>query len=345
MRTLRSGLAAAAVLIVLAGVLPGLPGCHRGEKEEVVVYCGVDEPYASKVFQQFEQETGIHVKALYDIESSKSVGLSEKIRAEYASPKADVWWGSEAFLTVRMAGDGVLEPYRPPAAAEVPDQFKDPDGYWTGVGLRARVLAVAEGNSAPPFKVKGIEDLADPRLKNKVTISGLTAGATGAHAAALYVFWGSEKARAYFKRLHDNGIAIVGGNAVVADEVGKGSFSLGLTDSDDVVNTADNGGRLNTVVPDQDSFGTLAMPTTVALVKNGPHAGVARKLIDYLTSKQVEQKLIEMKFAGWSTRAGEGGAGQGLKVMPVDYKAAAKAYAQAQREATAILQGRDPDHP
>ena len=324
--------------LLLGIAVSPMTGCRKNQpSREVTVYCGVDDPYASKIFTDFQKQTGIHVNALYDVESSKSVGLSEKIRAERDHPQADVWWGSEAFLTVRMAEDGVLSEYRPPDAADVPAQFKDDQGFWTGVGLRARVLAI--GDPPPPFAVKSILDLTDARLKGKVTISRPTAGATGAHVAALYVFWGPEKARDYFRRLHDNGVVMVGGNAVVADEVGAGSFPVGLTDSDDVTNTAANGAKITAVVPDQDTFGTLAMPTTVALVKGARHADAARQLIDYLVSKPVEQRLIDLHFARWSVR---GGGGQPLKAMPVDYRAAAKIYGQAQREAIAILEGHAP---
>jgi len=308
---------------------------HQQSRQEVVVYCSVDEPYASKTFAEFEKQSGVHVVAEYDVESSKSIGLSEKIRAERDKPRADVWWCSEAFLTVRMADDGVLAPYRPPTADDIPAQFKDEQGYWTGIGLRARVLAV--GPRPPPFAPRGIGDLADPRLKNKIVLARPTAGSTGAHVAALYAFWGPDKARAFFQKLHDNGVSLVGGNAIVAQEIAGGAFELGLTDSDDVANTAANGDKIAAIPPDQDSFGTLAMPTTIALVKGAPHDATAKKLIDYLASKQVEQKLIEMKFAGWSVRGGTGA----IKAMPLDYHAVAHVYAQAQREATAIMEGRN----
>jgi iron(III) transport system substrate-binding protein len=319
--------ALAATLIPLA--------CRRTEpQQQVVVYCSVDEPYASKIFAEFQKQSGIHVVAQYDVESSKSIGLSEKIRAERDKPRADVWWCSEAFLTVRMADDGVLAPYRPPTADDVPAQFKDEQGLWTGIGLRARVLAV--GPKSPPFAPRGIGDLADPRLKGQIVLSRPTAGSTGAHVAALYSFWGPDKARAYFQKLRDNGGALVGGNAVVAQEIAGGAFVLGLTDSDDVANTAANSDKIAAILPDQDTFGTLAMPTTIALVKGAPHEGPGKKLIDFLASRQVEQKLIEMKFAGWSVRGGAGA----IKAMPLDYHAVARIYAQAQREATAIMEGR-----
>ena len=310
--------------------------CSRGPvAEEVVVYCGVDEPYASQVFADFEQQTGIHVAAQYDIESSKSVGLAGKLEAERDYPRADVWWGSEAFLSVRLADEGVLQPYKSPSAADIPDHFKDADGCWTGIGLRARVLAVAQ--AGPPFPITGLADLADPRLKDKVAMSRPTAGATGAHVAALYVAWGPEKAAVFFHKLHDNGVSLLGGNAEVADQVGAGAYTLGLTDSDDITNSQSNGGKLSMVVPDQGGAGTLAMPTTVGLVKGARHSESAKKLVDFLISRSTEQHLIDMKFARWSVRSGTS---EGIKSMDIDYRAAARIYPLAQREATAILEGR-----
>jgi iron(III) transport system substrate-binding protein len=316
-----------------------LVGCSRQSSDEVVIYCGVDEPVASKVLEDFESQSGTHVAVRYDIESSKSVGLAGRLEAEKDYPQADVWWGSEAFLSERLARQDVLAKYPSPAAADIPDRFKDPDGYWAGTALRARVLAVATGSSAPPFQARGLWDLADPRVRGKVAMSRPTAGATGAHLAALYATWGPEKAAAFLRRLHDNDIALLGGNAEVANQVGDGVYSLGLTDSDAVATAQANGGKLTLVAPDQDAEGALAMPTTVALVKGAKHEQAAKKLIDYLLSRQAEQKLIDMKFARWSVRAPATG-DDAIRTMPVDYHAAAEMFPRAQREGTDLLEGR-----
>ncbi|HWE01618.1 MAG TPA: ABC transporter substrate-binding protein [Tepidisphaeraceae bacterium] len=328
------------ILCALCSIAVFAGGCNRkSAEEEIVVYCGVDEPYASEVFKDFENQSGLHVAPQYDIESSKSVGLAGKLEAERDHPRADVWWGSEAFLSVRLGNEGVLAAYRSPAASDIPDQFKDADGLWAGAGLRARVLAIGQGNDTPPFAITGIADMADPRLKDKVAMSRPSAGATGAHVAAMYATWGPDKAREFLRKLHDNGVQLLGGNAEVANQVADGVYSVGLTDSDDVANKIVDGGKVSAVVPDQNGEGTLAMPTTVGLVKGARHEANAKKLIDFLLSRQTEQKLIDMKFARWSVR---GGAGDSLKAFKVDYRAAAKVYAQAQQEATAILEGRKP---
>jgi iron(III) transport system substrate-binding protein len=311
-------------------------GCKtRPGGEIVTVYCAVDEPYASAVFSDFEKQTGIHVAPLYDIESSKSVGLAGKLEAERDHPRADVWWGSEAFLTTRLADEGILDRYDSPSAADIAPEFKDPQGLWEGVGLRARVLAVSD--PPPNFEVKSLEDLTDPRLAGKVAMSRPTAGATGAHLAALYVVWGPEKTKAFLRKLHGNGVTLLGGNAEVADQVGAGSYLVGLTDSDDVTNATVHGGQLKAVVPDQDGEGTLAMPTTVALVKGTQHSAAAQKLIDFLLSKNAEQKLLDLGFARWSVRAGP----NGIKAIKLDYRKAAQMFGTSMREGMAILDGHE----
>jgi iron(III) transport system substrate-binding protein len=316
-----------------------LAGCgDRNDRNTVYIYCAVDEPYASKVFLDFEKQTGIHVHPTYDIESAKSVGLSQKLEAEKDHPQADVWWGSEAFNTARLVPEGVLSPYASPSAADIPARFKDKNNMWAGVGLRARVIAV--GVPAPDFELKHVSDLLDPRLKGKICISRPTAGATGAHVAAIYLTLGEAKADAFFKGLHDNGITLLGGNAEVADQVGTGAFAVGITDSDDIVNTLANRGHLSMVVPDQgpDDVGAVTMPTTVGLVAGSHNTEAAKKLIDFLESRRTEQNLIDQGFAKWSVR--DDPAKGGVKSMPIDYDAAAAIYATAGRRATALMEGR-----
>jgi len=125
----------------------------------------------------------------------------------------------------------------------------------------------------------------------------------------------------------------------VANQVGNGVYSLGLTDSDAIATAQANGGKLDLVAPDQNGDGALAMPTTVALVKGAKHEQLAKKLIDYLLSRQTEQKLIDTKFARWSVRAAAAGDGS-FKAMHVDYHAAADMFPRAQREGTILLEGR-----
>jgi iron(III) transport system substrate-binding protein len=284
--------------------------------------------------KDFEQKTGIKVVLVTDAEATKSVGLAERVRAEKDNPRADVFWGNEPFHTINLAEEGLLQPYESPSAKDVPAQLKDPQHRWAGNGLRARVIGVSPGSPA----IDSVYNLRDPSLKDRIAMARPSAGTTGGHVAALYVLWGEDVARKYFRDLRANGVKLLGGNSVVAQAVADGTVSAGLTDNDDVAAAQANGGKIEAVLPDQPAFGTLMIPTTVGLVTGAKHADAAKQLIDYLLSPEVEAKLLERKFVGWSVR--DVGAGK-VRAMDVDLLEVAKQMPRAVREATAILEGRE----
>jgi ABC-type Fe3+ transport system substrate-binding protein len=155
----------------------------------------------------------------------------------------------------------------------------------------------------------------------------------------MYLLWGKDKFTAYMNALKANEIKLLGGNSAVAEAVGNGTALLGLTDNDDVEAARREGGQLEAVLPNQDSFGTLMLPTTVGLVRGTRRSEAARKLVDHLLSAPVEKRLIDAKFAGWSVR--DDPTKIKVEAMDVDYTAVARAMPGAVRRATAILEGRD----
>jgi iron(III) transport system substrate-binding protein len=319
--------------------LLSLTGCDNSAapQGEVVLYTSVDQPIAAPIVKEFEQKTGIRVVLVTDAEATKSVGLAERIRAEKGNPQADVFWGNEPFHTINLAEEGLLQPYESPAVKGVRGEFVDPQHRWTSNGLRARVFAVHQESE---FFPNSIEDLAKPELKGKIAMARPTAGTTGGHVAALYVLWGDDKAARFFRTLRDNEIKLLGGNSVVAEQVGAGTVQLGLTDNDDCAAATNAGGQLVQVIPDQQEggIGTLMVSTTIGLVTGAVHADAGKQLIDYLLSAEVEGKMIDHKFVGWSVRDV---APERAKAMEVDLREVAKRLPAAVREATAILEGRE----
>jgi iron(III) transport system substrate-binding protein len=310
-----------------------LSGCDHRSQRQIVLYTSVDEPIASPIVHDFEQQTGIHVLLVTDTESTKSVGLAERLRAEKSNPQADVWWGNEPFYTIGLADDGLLIPYDSPSAADVLPMYKDPAHRWAGNGLRTRVIAALlhRGSNILPLS---LEDLTQPNLHLRIAMALPTAGTTGGQVAAIYSIWGNDRADAFFRGLRVNDIKLLGGNSNVAEAVARGTIDWGLTDNDDVEEAEQftTDAFLDGVAPDQHGIGTLMIPTTVGLVKDSTDA---KTLIDYLLSAQVEKKLQDAKFTVESVR-GE----SKIKAMQIDYPAVAKIMPQAVQRATAIMQGR-----
>jgi len=323
--------------LLLAASLVSSISCDNSKSASptVTLYTSVDEPVARPILAEFEKSTGIHVNLVPDTEASKTAGLADRLEAEKGNPQADVWWSNEPFHTIQLAESGVLTEYDSPAATAIPAMYKDAKHRWAGTALRMRVLAVRPDMAR---KITGIEDLAKPELRGKIGMSRPGIGTVGGHVAALYVLWGDEKADRFFQALHRNGLQLVGGNSVVADTVGHGQFTAGLTDNDDCENALREGGKLNEVIPDQaaDGIGTLAIPCTVGLVANAKHTEAAKKLIDFLLSKSVEDQLTAAHFSRYSVFVDS----PGIRFMKLDYVQAARAMPKAIARAAKILEDR-----
>ncbi len=278
-------------LFSLALIATMLHACGGRDPNTVVVYTALDEIYSRPILDAFEAETGINVEAVYDTEASKTTGLVTRLISEGTRPRCDVFWNNECAQTIRLKEQGLLEAFTPQAAAAIPAQYKDPEGYWTGFAARARVIIYNTDHVAMP--PASIHDLIRPESRGKGCIALPLFGTTATHAAALYALWGPEKAFDFFKKLKENEIAILASNGEVRDRVARGEYAFGFTDTDDANGGIEDGLPVQWLLPDQKDLGTLLIPNTVSLIKGAPNREGGKRLIEYLLSPAVEQRLAE----------------------------------------------------
>ena len=92
-----------AVAAIICLVLFGLVFPMRSKSERVIAYCAQDQEYAEAIFRDFQKATGIIVRPVYDNEAVKTVGLANRLVAERAHPRCDVFWGNEEMRTRQLA--------------------------------------------------------------------------------------------------------------------------------------------------------------------------------------------------------------------------------------------------
>lgn len=259
----------------------------------VVIYTALDEEFSKPILEGYARETGVRIDSKYDIESTKSVGLANQILAEADRPIADLFWNNEVLNTLRLKRAGLLRPFTPPSAAAYPPTFKAADGTWYGFAGRARVLLVNTNLVPEADRPDSILDLLDPKWTGRVGIAKPLFGTTATHAACLFASWGDEKARQYFRDLKANDVQVLSGNRQVSIAVGRGDLAFGLTDTDDALLEIDAGNPVAIVYPDieEGGLGTLFIPNTLALIKNGPNPAAAEALANHLLSPEVEAAL------------------------------------------------------
>lgn len=271
-------------------------GCASQDAPEVVVYVSVDRGQSEPILQEYQQQTGVQVRAVYDAEAAKTTGLVSRLVAEAGRPRCDVFWNNELVQTLHLAQRGVLEEFRPQAAADIPEPFKDPQGRWTGVATRARVIVYNTRHVKPEEAPKSLWDLTQPKWKGRAAIANSQFGTTRTHVAALFVVLGPEKAQELLRGLLSNEVRIVDGNAMVKNLVARADpdaspVYVGLTDTDDVLSGQSEGEPIAMIYPDQATIGTLVIPSTVCLVRGAPHRAAAEKLIEHLVGPGATSRL------------------------------------------------------
>jgi iron(III) transport system substrate-binding protein len=274
-----------------------IPGCTTANNAEVVIYTSVDQFYSEPILKQFEKQSGIKVLAVYDVEAAKTTGMVNRLIAEKNNPRADIFWSGEFAQTLLLKEKGVLASYKSPQAVNIPEQYLDSEGYWTGFSGRARIIIVNTKLLAPGSHPSSIFNFLDNSIPaEKIGIANPLFGTTATHASALYAALGPAKGREYFDQLYKRGIRIVDGNAMVKDMVASGQLWAGLTDTDDYCSALTDKQPVAAVFPDQDSLGTLVIPNTAAMIAGGRHPEEAKRLLDFLVDEKTEQALID---SGW----------------------------------------------
>lgn len=285
-------------------------GC-RPPADVVVAYVAQDQVYAGPVLQQFEGETGIRVKALYDSEAVKTVGLANRLLAEQAHPQCDLFWGNEELRTRQLSTRQI---------------WREGEG-WAAFGHRSRRMIV-NTNLVPLAQApKSLLELTEGRWRGRVALGYPLFGTTASHFLALRQHWGEARWRAWCHALSTNQPLVVDGNSVVARFVGRGEAWIGLTDSDDIQVVQNQGAPVAALPLSEES---LLIPNTVAVVRGAPHPEAAERLFQYLQRAEVRRKLVE-----GGALEGETGPGESKGVLRPDWD---RLVAEVD-EATAYLKG------
>jgi len=279
--------------LIIAFLIALITSSCNNNSNVVVVYTTVDQIFSEPVLKEFESGTGITVKTVYDTEETKSTGVLNRLIAEKGNPQCDVFWSGDPVRTIILKNRGITTPYQSQVANDIDMVFKDPDYHWTGFSARARVLIYNKNLLTSADVPQSIFDLTKEQYRGKVAIANPLFGTTTFHIAAIFTTVGDEKAKHFLEDLKSNDVVIATSNGDVKKRVVQGEVSCGLTDTDDAWEAIKEGANVGIVFLDQQGIGSLIMPNTVNLINNSPHPENAKKLMDYLLSKETEAKLAK----------------------------------------------------
>jgi iron(III) transport system substrate-binding protein len=135
---------------------------------EVNVYSARKEALIKPLLDQFTQESGIKVNLV----TGKADALLKRLKSEGANSPADLFITTDAGRLHRAKAANVLQPISSEALnTAIPSNYRDPEGYWHGLSVRARVITYIK-DKVDPKKLSSYEDLADSQWKGRICIRG-----------------------------------------------------------------------------------------------------------------------------------------------------------------------------
>lgn len=265
-----------------------LSGCRRGTKGRIVLYSSIDDALLKPMLAAFESESNLAVDWVGDTEATKTTGLVERILAERARPRADVWWSSEPLGTMRLLREGALTaPTLGPT--------------------RARLI-VGRPNTTPIADLRQLTSFPSGR----VGMARPEFGTTRAHLAIALDELGEAEFDAWCRAMRKV-VRLYDGNAAVVRGLAAGEIDVGLTDSDDVEAGRAQGWNVAAIAEPgtADSHAEApwfaatrpVLPTSAGLIAGGPNNG--RALLEWIASPNARAMMTATGTGFTQTPAGD----------------------------------------
>lgn len=280
-------------LVVALSVLAGCSGDKEAKKDaDLQVYSA--RHYGSEdVFEKFTKDTGISVEFIND----KSGPLVERIKAEGKDSPADVFITVDAGNLWHAVDEGILAPVESAALVEDVDaRYRDPEGRWFGLMMRARTVIYNPDNVKPSeFDPKDTyAGLADPAWKGRLCMRDTSETYTSALVAALIDLHGRDKALEIVKGWVANDVEVMSNDIRLIEAVEAGTCDVALANHYYLArNQAE--GKFESVElfwASQDGMGTIANLSGAGVVTTSDNKADAQKLLEWLASPAGQEAMM-----------------------------------------------------
>tara|TARA_R110002153_G_scaffold47769_6_gene134870 strand:- start:12826 stop:13818 length:993 start_codon:yes stop_codon:yes gene_type:complete len=259
--------------------------------EQVNLYSARKEALIKPLLDKFTQQTGIAVNLV----TGNADNLITRLKSEGKYSPADLLLTTDVGRLYRAKEQGLTQQIlESEAISKLPNNFRDEQGHWLGLSLRARPLMVSVDRVAAQT-IANLEDITKPEWKGRVCIRSSSNIYNQSMVAALIAQEGESAAQEWVNGLvknfarppqggdRDQIKAVAAGLCDVA--IANTYYLAGMLSSDDET-TQQQAKKVKVIWPNQTGRGAHINISGVALTKNAPNKEAAVKLIDFLLSNE-----------------------------------------------------------
>ena len=214
-----------------------------------------------------------------------------RVDAEAPNIGADMHFGWPLSFALMAKAKGLLMPYKSPAWKDMPDQYKDPEGYWYGwsywfacIGVNTKLLA-EKGYEMP----RSWKDLLDPKWKGEIVMPNPgTSGTAFLTVSTIMQLYGEDEGWNYLEKLNANVAQYTKSGSAPGQLAAQGEYIIGITWDQAVQKRKDEGYPIEMVIPEE---GTGYVLDIAVIYKNTENSVSAKKFIDYIGSKPFQEEV------------------------------------------------------
>ena len=266
---------------------------------EVNVYSARQEVLIEPLLDAFSAETGIAVNLV----SGEADALLQRLEREGANSPADVLLTVDAGRLVRAERAGLLRPIESAVlAAGIPSRYRDGEGAWFGLSVRARPIIYATDRVAPEA-LSTYAALADPEWKGRVCVRSSSNIYNQSMLAAFIHHMGGHRAEVWatglvanFARKPQGGDrdqirAVAAGECDVA--LANTYYLARLTKSADAADR-ETAAKVAVFWPDQGGHGVHVNISGAGVTASARNTAEAVALIEYLAGDDAQRIYAEV---------------------------------------------------
>jgi iron(III) transport system substrate-binding protein len=285
-------------LLTAAALLTAMPSAASAD-EEVNLYSARKEELIKPLLDRFTEQTGIKVNMVTD----KAETLLKRLQSEGINSPADILVTVDAGNLYRAKEAGVTQPVESQVLVEsIPETYRDPEGHWFGLSLRARPILYVEGK-VDPSALSTYEDLASATWKGRICIRSSDNVYNQSMVASMIAVDGLEATEAWARGLVGNmARPPIGGDRdqIAAAAAGQCDVAIAntyylagmLTSGDPSQVTAAEAVRV--FWPNQDGRGTHVNVSGIAMTHSAKNKAAAAKLMEFLVSPESQAWYAEV---------------------------------------------------
>lgn len=285
--------AAACTVAVGCGASGGESGEGSGEGQDqsgtVVLYTSEPQENADTLISVFNEEyPDIEVQTV----RNGTGNLIARIESEQEAGgvQGDVMVAADATSFEQLKEDDVFAQYEPEGSENVSDEFKDPEGYYTGTRLISTVIGYNTNEiDSPP---ESWAELADPEYQGMLGMPSPDYSGAAAYNTALWTS-NSELGWDWMEGVVANEPAVTEGNGEVQQGIASGQYPVGIIIDYMMRDVKEDGSPVDYVYPEE---GSPAIYQPAAIFEDAQDPEAARTFVDFLISEEGQQVAIDQSY-------------------------------------------------